>query len=185
MSIYHPPVAEHETVVATALHVVQATHYSHASDPHEDAAYEYAVEQLALAARALAEAVERKPADEQPIGWTKGRETEPQIVAICGSTRFMAEMTEADLRETAAGNIVVKPGCNMKDNHPLWADPLEAERLKGRLDQLHRAKIRLADEVLVVGDYIGTSTTAEIRYARSLGKPVRFTHPQVDPDGGE
>jgi hypothetical protein len=35
--------------------------------------------------------------------------------------------------------------------------------------------------VLVVGDYIGSSTIAEIAYARSLGKPVRFTHPDVDP----
>ena len=30
--------------------------------------------------------------------------------------------------------------------------------------------------------YIGDSTRAEIAYARSLGKPVRFTHPEVDPD---
>ncbi|MFJ2675092.1 hypothetical protein [Streptomyces sp. NPDC087525] len=106
----------------------------------------------------------------------------PAIVCICGSTRFMAEMAEADLRETAAGKIVVKPGINMKTEHGLWADPAGAEALKTMLDDLHRAKIRLASEVLVVGDYIGTSTTAEIRYARSLGMPVRFTHPEVDPD---
>ncbi|OSY52264.1 hypothetical protein CP974_05370 [Streptomyces fradiae ATCC 10745 = DSM 40063] len=106
----------------------------------------------------------------------------PRIVVICGSTRFMAEMAEADLRETEAGRIVVKPGCDMKSPHELWSDPAEAEELKARLDALHRAKIRLADEVLVVGDYIGDSTRAEIAYARSLGRPVRFTHPQVDPD---
>ncbi|MDX2604148.1 hypothetical protein PV379_35920 [Streptomyces caniscabiei] len=106
----------------------------------------------------------------------------PRIVAICGSTRFMAEMNEADLRETTAGRIVVKPGCDMKAPHELWSDPVETEALKVRLDDLHRAKIRLADEVLVVGDYIGHSTRAEIAYARSLGKPVRFTHPEVDPD---
>ncbi|MFG2974413.1 hypothetical protein ACGFYY_15655 [Streptomyces sp. NPDC048331] len=106
----------------------------------------------------------------------------PPIVAICGSTRFMAEMNEADLRETAAGRIVVKPGCDMKSPHALWADPVEGAGLKARLDELHRAKIRLADEVLVVGNYIGDSTRAEIAYARSLRKPVRFTHPEVDPD---
>lgn len=105
----------------------------------------------------------------------------PHIVVICGSTRFMTQMNEADLRETAAGRIVVKPGCDMKTPHALWSDPVEAEALKARLDELHRAKIRLADEVLVVGDYIGDSTRAEITYARSLGKPVRFTHPEVDP----
>ncbi|GAA3141642.1 hypothetical protein [Streptomyces echinatus] len=106
----------------------------------------------------------------------------PHIVVICGSTRFMTEMNEADLRETKAGKIVVKPGTDMKSPHEPWSAPVEAEALKARLDGLHRAKIRLADEVLVVGDYIGDSTRAEIAYARSLGKAVRFTHPEVDLD---
>ncbi|MGQ4430756.1 MULTISPECIES: hypothetical protein [unclassified Streptomyces] len=106
----------------------------------------------------------------------------PRIVVICGSTRFMTEMNEADLRETKAGRIVVKPACDMKSPHVLRSDPVEAEALKVRLGDLHRAKIRLADEALVVGDYIGDSTRAEIAYARSLGKLVRFTHPEVDPD---
>ncbi|MFL4909538.1 hypothetical protein ACJ6WF_41790 [Streptomyces sp. MMS24-I2-30] len=106
----------------------------------------------------------------------------PCIVVICGSTRFMAEMAEADLRETKAGRIVVKPGCDLKSPHELWSDPVEAEALKVRLDELHRSKILLADEVLVVGDYIGDSTRAEIAYARSLGRPVRFAHPEVGPD---
>lgn len=105
----------------------------------------------------------------------------PRIVVICGSTRFMAEMHEADLRETKAGKIVVKPGCDLKSPHALWSDPVEAQALEVQLDDLHRAKIRLADEVLVVGDYVGDSTRAEIAHARSLGKPVRFTHPEVDP----
>ncbi|MFI6415691.1 hypothetical protein [Streptomyces sp. NPDC050585] len=106
----------------------------------------------------------------------------PRIVVICGSTRFMTEMAAAEVRETQAGRIVVKPGCDLKSPHELWSDPAEARALKVRLDELHRAKIRLADEVLVVGDYIGDSTRAEIAYARSLGKPVRFTHPEVDPE---
>ncbi|NEA81085.1 hypothetical protein G3I30_18805 [Actinospica acidiphila] len=106
----------------------------------------------------------------------------PRIVVICGSTRFMAEMAEADVRETEAGRIVVKPGVDMKSSHARQSEPAGAAALKARLDELHRAKIRLADEVLVVGGYIGDSTRAEIAYARSLGKPVRFTHPEVDPD---
>lgn len=101
----------------------------------------------------------------------------PRIVVICGSTRFMPEMADADRELTWAGHIVIKPGCNMQEEHPLWADPIAAEAGKIRLDILHRARIRLADEVLVVGDYIGDSTRAEIAYARGLGKPVRFTHP--------
>ena len=116
---------------------------------------------------------------EEKLAAAKERLNMPLIVCICGSTRFMDQMTEADCRETAAGNIVVRPGCNMKQPHPLWADPLEAEALKQRLDDLHRAKIRLADQVLVVGDYVGDSTTREIAYARQLGKPIRFTQPQA------
>jgi hypothetical protein len=113
----------------------------------------------------------------------KRRLNTPTVVAICGSTRFMDDMAAADCELTWAGKIVVKPGCNMKIADKLWSDDAEAEAGKARLDELHRAKIRLADEVLVVGDYIGDSTRAEIAYARELGKPVTFTHPEVDPAG--
>ncbi|KUJ66865.1 hypothetical protein ACZ90_32415, partial [Streptomyces albus subsp. albus] len=47
----------------------------------------------------------------------------PVVVAICGSMRFMAEMTEAEVQESAAGRIVVRPGCDLKQPHPLWAAP--------------------------------------------------------------
>ncbi|MFE6225548.1 hypothetical protein [Streptomyces sp. NPDC057854] len=123
----------------------------------------------------------RRPAPDDKLADAKKELDLPGIVVICGSTRFMAEMAEADLRETMAGKIVVKPGCDLQSPHALWSDPVEAEALKVRLDHLHRAKIRLADDVLVVGDHIGDSTRAEIAYARTLGKPVRFTHPEVDP----
>ncbi len=108
----------------------------------------------------------------------------PGIVVICGSMRFMAEMAEAELRETTArpGKIVFKPVGEEKSPYGLLSDPVEGEALKVRLDDLHRWRILLADEVLVVGDYIGDSTRGEIAYARSLDKPVRFTHPEVDPD---
>jgi hypothetical protein len=103
------------------------------------------------------------------------------VVVLCGSMRFAAEMAEAAIVESVAGALVLKPDCNMKLPHPLWADPAEAEALKVRLDEQHRQKIRLADRVLVVGSYIGDSTRSEIAYARELGKPIRFTHPEVDP----
>jgi len=106
----------------------------------------------------------------------------PTIVCICGSTRFMDAMAEADRALTWAGNIVVRPGVDMKTPHPMWADPADAEAGKQRLDDLHRRKIDLADRVLIVGSYIGDSTKAEIAYSRSLGKPVTFTHPEIDPD---
>jgi hypothetical protein len=44
------------------------------------------------------------------------------------------------------------------------------------LDELHKRKIDLADEVLVlnVGGYIGDSTRSEIEYAKKEGKIVRY-----------
>lgn len=111
----------------------------------------------------------------------------PEIVVLCGSTEFMDEFTETNLRLTAGSEdappvIVLSVGCDMKQEHPLWADPAEAEALKVRLDKLHKAKIRLAHRVVVVGTRIGTSTLSEIRYAQGLGKPIEYVHPEVDPD---
>ncbi|MGW8679596.1 hypothetical protein ACWGNN_00755 [Streptomyces sp. NPDC055817] len=119
---------------------------------------------------------------EEKLADAKARLGIPAVVVICGSTRFMDDMIACDRALTWDGKIVVKPGCNMKQPDPLWADEAEAEAGKVRLDDLHRAKIRIADVVLVVGDYIGDSTRAEIAYARELGKPVQFTHPEVDPE---
>ncbi|MEU9438193.1 hypothetical protein [Streptomyces sp. NPDC048252] len=106
----------------------------------------------------------------------------PQIVVLCGSTRFWDALAEAALYETAAGRIVLAPGCNLKQPHPLWADPARADRLKHVLGDLHLRKIDLADDVLIVnpGGYIGDSTRREIAYARSLGRPIRYTHPTPD-----
>lgn len=103
----------------------------------------------------------------------------PTVVVLCGSTRFWDALAEANLYETAAGRIVLAPGCDMKVAHPLWEEPGRAARLKDMLDALHRQKIALADQVLVVnpGGYIEESTRNEIAYARSLGKPIRYTHP--------
>ncbi|MGA4864161.1 hypothetical protein ACPB9J_16090 [Streptomyces lavendulocolor] len=116
---------------------------------------------------------------EETLAEARQRLNIPEIVVICGSTRFMDDMADADRALTWAGHIVVRPGCDMKTPHPLWADPSDAEAGKERLDDLHRAKIRLATRVFVVGDYIGDSTRAEIAYAKSLGKPVSYTHPEV------
>jgi len=106
---------------------------------------------------------------------------EPPTVTLCGSTKFWAEFAEVNLRETAAGRMVLAPGCNMKDPHPAWGDPETAEALKIRLDALHFAKIRAAHVMIVVSDatgYIGKSTHREIAYALRRGLPVR--HDKVD-----
>ncbi|MFD4659666.1 hypothetical protein ACFWP2_29025 [Kitasatospora sp. NPDC058444] len=101
----------------------------------------------------------------------------PPTVTICGSTRFGEAMAEAAFHETAAGRMVLAPAINMRDHHPLWADPAAAAALKSRLDALHLAKINCADEVLVVTDtnlYLGESTRREILFAETLEVPVRY-----------
>jgi hypothetical protein len=47
---------------------------------------------------------------------------------------------------------------------------------KEMLDELHKRKIDMADEVLILnkGGYIGSSTQSELDYARAHGKRVRF-----------
>ena len=94
----------------------------------------------------------------------------PEIVCICGSTRFVEEMRAANRELTFAGVIVVAPG---------EADELVTEEQKAALDALHLRKIDLADRVLVVnpGGYVGESTRREITYAHATGKPVSFTDP--------
>jgi hypothetical protein len=108
----------------------------------------------------------------------KGRSGAPRIVCLCGSGRFLEAFQNAEFSETLAGRIVLTIGCNTID---IARDPVAAEirHLKPRLDELHLRKIDLADEVLVlnVGGYIGESTSREIGYAVSLGKPVRYLEP--------
>jgi hypothetical protein len=123
---------------------------------------------------------------EEKLADAKRRLGIKNVVVLCGSMRFADLMAEVAVEESVLRRaLVLKPDCNMKLPHPLWADPAEAEALKVRLDDQHRQKIRLADRVIVVGDYIGDSTRGEIAYARELDKPVTFTHPAVDPQGEE
>ncbi|WBQ06834.1 hypothetical protein [Kribbella sp. CA-293567] len=102
----------------------------------------------------------------------------PEIVCICGSTRFADEMHAANRDLTFAGVIVLAPGFfpHAEDHQ---ADKVITDEQKTVLGALHLRKIDLADRVLIVnpGGYIGESTSREIAYARAAGKPISFTHP--------
>lgn len=108
----------------------------------------------------------------------------PKIVCLCGSTRFMEAFQAANLQETLEGNIVLSVGCNTKSDADLFRGMGESEMrtLKAKLDELHKRKIDLADEVLIlnVGQYVGDSTQDEIDYARRLGKVLRYLEPVVE-----
>ncbi len=108
----------------------------------------------------------------------------PEIVCLCGSTRFPDAFREATLRETLAGRIVVSIGCNMRTDTEVFGAMSETDlrEVKIRLDELHKRKIDLADrvQVLNVGGYVGDSTRSEIEYACSLGKPVSYLEPAAE-----
>ena len=98
----------------------------------------------------------------------------PEIVCLCGSTRFRDELVTANRDLTLAGVIVLAPGIFTGAT----GEPITAEQ-KSALGELHLRKIDLADRVLVVnpGGYLGESTSREIAYARATGKPVAFSDP--------
>ena len=102
----------------------------------------------------------------------------PEIVCICGSTRFVDEISAANRELTFTGAIVVAPGVFLRAEDREAAASITDEQ-KTALDALHLRKIDLADRVLVVnpGGYIGESTSREIAYARATGTPVSFTDP--------
>ena len=113
------------------------------------------------------------PADDLPSYRDYRR---PVIVCLCGSSRFAEAYRQANYEETLAGKIVLSIGCNGHDQ------PLTEEQ-KVALDWLHKRKIDLADEVLVLncGGYVGDSTRSELDYAMRQGKAIRWLEPQEEP----
>jgi hypothetical protein len=101
----------------------------------------------------------------------------PTIVCLCGSTRFWEAFRDYGLKFTLEGKIVLSIGICAPDSMVL-AHPESEEGIaqKENLDELHKRKIDLADEVFVlnVGGYIGNSTRSEINYAINRGKPVKY-----------
>jgi hypothetical protein len=102
----------------------------------------------------------------------------PEIVCLCGSTRFYDAFQQANYDLTMEGKIVLSVGFypHAKAEHGhgegVGHDPTE----KAMLDELHKRKIDLADRILVlnVGGYIGESTRSEIEYAEQHGTPVAY-----------
>lgn len=100
-----------------------------------------------------------------------------KIITLCGSTRFKEQYLEAQKRLTLEGNIVISVGLfGHSGDDEVWT-----EGTKAMLDDMHKRKIDLADEIFVVnvGGYIGESTRSEIAYAKSQGKDVKYLE-QVD-----
>jgi len=100
-------------------------------------------------------------------------EQKAKIVCLCGSTRFHDAYVEANFQESMAGNIVLSCGVF---GHTIHSDRPMTTHQKAQFDILHRRKILLADEILVINvdGYIGDSTRLEIEFAEAKGKFVRY-----------
>ncbi len=95
-----------------------------------------------------------------------------KVITLCGSARFKDAFMEAQKRLTLAGNIVISVGLfGHSGDEEVWT-----EGIKDMLDDMHKRKIDMADEIFVinVGGYIGSSTRSEIEYAKTMGKAVRY-----------
>ncbi|KKL27558.1 hypothetical protein LCGC14_2383980 [marine sediment metagenome] len=100
------------------------------------------------------------------------------IICLCGSTRFTSEMLVIQWELTKQGHIVLS-WCALPENYPRGKDRNhigDQENVKTIVDAVHFKKIELADEIQVinVNNYIGESTTNEIKHANKLNKPVKY-----------
>ncbi len=101
------------------------------------------------------------------------------VVTLCGSTRFKDQFMEAQKRLTLEGNIVISVGLfGHSGDSEVWENMDEGTltRTKEMLDEMHKAKIDMADSIFVINvrGYIGSSTRSEIEYALAHGKEVRY-----------
>lgn len=95
-----------------------------------------------------------------------------KIITLCGSTKFKEQFIAEQKRLTLEGNIVISVGLfGHSGDNEVWT-----EGTKIMLDDMHKRKIDLADEIFVINvdGYIGSSTKGEIEYANSTNKPVNY-----------
>lgn len=95
-----------------------------------------------------------------------------KVITLCGSTKFKNEFIEMQKKLTLQGYIVISVGLfGHSGDDEVWN-----ESTKKMLDDMHKRKIDMADEIYVinVNDYIGESTASEILYAKEHGKVIRY-----------
>ena len=105
-----------------------------------------------------------------------------KIITLCGSSKY------CDLMAVCAWFLernehVITMGLHLL---PSWyctvPDHLaEHENCADEMDELHKRKIDISDEIFVVNfqDYIGSSTRGEIKYAEKLNKPIRYYNTDI------
>ena len=98
----------------------------------------------------------------------------PEVVTLCGSSRFRDAFEQEQRRLTLEGRIVISLGFFEQPTSPAVS---AAEGVD--LGELHKRKIDLSQRIHVVnvGRYIGRSTQGEIEYAERHGIAVTYMEP--------
>ena len=102
-----------------------------------------------------------------------------KIITLCGSTKFKDDFMRIQKELSLKGNIVISVGLfGHSGDNEVWENMSEGELTKTKimLDDMHKRKIDMADEIFVinVGGYVGDSTKSEIEYATKTGKKVNY-----------
>ena len=102
-----------------------------------------------------------------------------KVITLCGSTKFKDDFMREQKRLTLEGNIVISVGLfGHSGDNEVWENLDEGAltRTKEMLDDMHKRKIDMADEIFVINKdgYIGSSTRSEIEYAITTNKIVNF-----------
>ena len=98
-----------------------------------------------------------------------------KVITLCGSTKFRDVFEAEQKRLVLEGNIVLTINNLRADGKDVvWTD-----ELKIMLDDMHKRKIDMSDEIFVINKngYIGESTRSEIEYAKKTGKKVNYLEP--------
>ena len=102
-----------------------------------------------------------------------------KVITLCGSTKFKDEFLRVQKELSLKGNIVISVGLfGHSGDSEVWENMDEGTltETKAMLDDMHKRKIDMADEIFVinVGGYIGESTRSEIEYAKMNNKKVNY-----------
>jgi len=97
----------------------------------------------------------------------------PKVICLCGSTKFKDAFIKSNFEFTMQGYIVLSVGWFSHSDGSIYT-PTQKEKIE--LDELHKRKIDLADEVFIINKdgYIGESTNSELHYAMKKGKKITF-----------
>lgn len=94
-----------------------------------------------------------------------------KVITLCGSTKLKDDYEYWNARLTLEGNLVFSCGVFGHIDGIILS-----EEDKESLDEIHKRKIDLSDEIFVINtnNYIGNSTRSEIEYATKTGKKVLY-----------